>query len=113
MNVPLRLGARDPAVLQGSLAGEPVVHVDAHQGPDEVLGLLTDVVPVGRVELKLSCEIVSIRFVEGERRVVSPSPSTGLRLQNFQESQLTFEDLSKEVCIIFIVERRVTTEKDV
>ena len=77
MNVPLRLGARDPAVLQGSLAGEPVVHVDAHQGPDEVLSLLTDVVPVGGVELKLSCEIVSIRFVEGERRVLSSSPPQG------------------------------------
>ena len=85
MDVPLRLGACDPAVLQGSLAGEPVVHVDAHQGPDEVLGLLTDVVPVGGVELKLSCEIVSIRFVEGERTVLSPSPPTGMRLQNFQD----------------------------
>ena len=67
MNVPLRLGARDPAVLQGSLAGEPVVHVDTHQGSDEVLGLLTDVVPVRGVKLKLSCEIVSIRFPAGER----------------------------------------------
>ena len=59
VNVPLRLGARDPAVLQGRLAGQPVVHVDAHQGPDEVLGLLADVVPVGGVELELSCEIGS------------------------------------------------------
>ena len=85
MDVPLRLFACDPAVVQGSLAGQPVLHVYAHQRPDEVLRLLTDVVPVGGVELKLSCEIVSIRFVEGERTVLSPSPPTGMRLQNFQD----------------------------
>ena len=73
MNVPLGLSPGDPAVVQGGLAGQSVVHVDAHQGPDEVLGLLADVVPVGGVELKLSCEIVAIRFVEGERRLLSLS----------------------------------------
>ena len=76
MNVPLRLGARDPAVLQGGLAGQPVLHVDAHQGPDEVLGLLADVVPVGGVKLKLSCEIVSIRFPAEESVVTRPPPGT-------------------------------------
>ena len=66
MNVPLGLSPGDPAVVQGGLAGQSVVHVDAHQGPDEVLGLLADVVPVGGVELELSCEIVS-RVRERER----------------------------------------------
>ena len=37
-----------------SLAGQPVLHVDTHQAADEVLGLLGDVVPVRRVELKLA-----------------------------------------------------------
>ena len=54
MDVPLRLSASDPAVLQGRLAGQSVLHIDAHQRPDEVLGLLTDVVPVWGVKLKLS-----------------------------------------------------------
>ena len=36
------------------LASEPVLHVDTHETPDEVLGLLADVVPVWRVKLKFS-----------------------------------------------------------
>ena len=69
MNVPLGLSPRDPAVVQGSLAGQAVLHVDAHQGPDEVLRLLADVVPVGRVELKLSCEKVSGSSFPAEREM--------------------------------------------
>ena len=38
------------------LACEPVLHVDTHQAPDEVLSLLRDVVPVGGVKLKLACK---------------------------------------------------------
>ena len=69
MNVPLGLSPSDPAVVQGGLAGQSVVHVDAHQGPDEVLGLLADVVPVGGVELKLSCGKVSGSSLPAERKV--------------------------------------------
>ena len=36
------------------LAGEPLVHVDAHELPDEVLRLLADVVPVRGVELEFA-----------------------------------------------------------
>ena len=59
MDVSLGLRPGDPAVLQGSLACQADVDIDAHQGPDEVLRLLADVIPVGGVELKLSCETVS------------------------------------------------------
>ena len=41
------------------LACEPVLHVDTHQAPDEVLRLLGDVVPVGGVKLELACKIYS------------------------------------------------------
>ena len=79
MDVSFRLHSSYPAVIQGSsgenilsrrprklfnclaeniseylLASESVLHVDAHEAPDEVLGLLADVVPVGRVKLKLT-----------------------------------------------------------
>ena len=54
VDVLLGLLARDPAVVQGGLAGQSHLHVDAHERPDEVLGLLTDIVPVGGVELKFS-----------------------------------------------------------
>ena len=69
VDVPLRLSSRDPAVLQGSLAGQTVLHVDAHQRPDEVLRLLADVVPVGGVELKLSCAKVSGSSLPADRKV--------------------------------------------
>ena len=39
---------------QRLLTGEPFIHVDAHELSDKLLGLMTDVVPVGRVELKLA-----------------------------------------------------------
>ena len=44
----------EASVGDGILAGESVLDIDTHEGADEVLGLLTDVVPVGGVELKLS-----------------------------------------------------------
>ena len=43
-----------PLVLNGLGAGQPLLHVDAHQGPDEGLGLVADVVPVRRVELEFA-----------------------------------------------------------
>ena len=39
------------------LAGEPLVHVDAHELPDEVFRLLADVVPVRGVELEFACKM--------------------------------------------------------
>ncbi len=43
-----------PLVLNGLGAGQPLLDVDTHQGPDEGLGLVTDVVPVRRVKLKFA-----------------------------------------------------------
>ena len=45
------------------LAGESVLNVDTHEGADEVLGLLADVVPVGGVKLKLPCRKRSQKII--------------------------------------------------
>ena len=80
-------------VKGNSLAGQSVLDVDTHKRADEVFRFFADVVPVGRVELKLP-------WKKGE-------------LYRLICWRATFEDLSKEVCIIFIVERWVATEQDV
>ncbi len=41
-------------MLERLLAAEPLLDVDAHELPDELLGLLADVVPVRGVELELA-----------------------------------------------------------
>jgi len=119
VNVALGLRPSDPAVLQGGLAGQPVVNIDAHQGPDEVLRLLADVVPVGGVELKLSCEKVSGSSFPGWKKRGDKtfkkkflSVGVGGQITHLVKTR-TFQYLSKEVCIVFIVERRIAAEQDV
>jgi len=47
VDIPLTLHSGDPTMIQGSFASESVLHVNAHEAPDEVFGLLADVIPVG------------------------------------------------------------------
>ena len=51
---------------QRFLTGEPFIHVNAHELSDKLLGLMTDVVPVGRVELKLAWQREAVLGLERE-----------------------------------------------
>ena len=55
-----------PCMRQRFLTGEPFIHVDAHELSDKLLGLMTDVVPVGRVELKLAWQREAVLGLERE-----------------------------------------------
>ena len=54
VNILFALDPGNPAMVKRGLARESVLHIDAHQAPDEVLGFLGDVVPVGGIKLKLA-----------------------------------------------------------
>ncbi len=63
-----------PSVLESILTAQSLVDVDAHETPNEFLGFVADVVPVGRVELELAFEDLreEIRVVlVVERRVAA------------------------------------------
>ena len=60
---------------EGLLAAEALLDVDAHELADELLGVLAYVVPVGRVELKFSCETVSGSSWQVEKSERAPTLS--------------------------------------
>ena len=64
---------------ENSLAGQSVLDVDTHERADEVFCFFADVVPVGGVELELSCEKVSGSSFPGERGESEPRGTRGDR----------------------------------